>query len=77
MTTDNKQNLIIQQGIVANLAALTHHLTEAADLAKQGTEAIVSGEQNLAIGTIVDLNRLLSEAQALYTAAVALHRGRL
>ena len=74
MTTESKNT--IQNAIAANLAALTHRLTQAAELAKQAHEAMEQGEQNLAIGTIIDFERLLPETQALYNAAMALHRGR-
>lgn len=72
----NESKTIIQNAIAANLAALTQRLTEAAELAKQANEAIAQGEQNQAIGTILDFDRMLPEAQALYNAAMALHRGK-
>ncbi len=74
MTTEPKT--IIQSAITANLAALSQRLTEAAALAEQAHTAMTQGEQNQAIGTILDFDRLLPEAQALYAAAVALHRNR-
>ena len=74
MTTESQS--IIQNAITANLAALTQRLTQAAELAKEAHEAMAKGEQNLAIGTITDFDRLLPETQALYSAAIALHRGR-
>ena len=72
----NEPKTIIQDAITANLAALSQRLTEAAELAKQAHEAMASGEQNQAIGTILDFDRMLPEAQALYAAAIALHRNR-
>lgn len=72
----NEPKNIIQSAITANLTALTQRLTEAAELAKQASEAMAQGEQNQAIGTILDFDRVLPEAQALYNAAMALHRGR-
>lgn len=74
MTTEPKT--IIQSAIAANLAALSQRLTEAAELAEQAHVAMTQGEQNQAIGTILDFDRLLPETQALYAAAVALHRNR-
>jgi len=71
-----KPDPIIQNAIAANLAALTQRLSQAAELAGQAHEAMQAGEQNQAIGTILDFDRLLPEAQALYNAAIALHRGR-
>lgn len=73
----NEPKNIIQNAITANLAALSQRLTEAAELAKQAHEAMTQGEQNQAIGTIIDFDRLLPEAQALYSAAIALHRNRI
>lgn len=70
----DKTKLVIQNAIAANLAALSQRLTEAAELAKQAHEAMTHGEQNQAIGTIIDFDRTLPEAQALYAAAIALHR---
>lgn len=67
---------IIQNAVAANLAALTQRLTQAAALAQEAQEAMAQGEQNQAIGTIIDFDRMLSEAQALCNAAIALHRGR-
>lgn len=74
MKTESKT--IIQNAVAANLAALTQRLTQAAALAQESQEAMAQGEQNQAIGTIIDFDRMLSEAQALYNAAIALHRGR-
>lgn len=65
---------VIEKAIGANLEALTYRLTEAADLAKQAHEAMAKGEKNQAIGTILEFERLLPEAQALFDAALALHR---
>jgi hypothetical protein len=73
----NEPKTIIQNAITANLAALSQRLTEAAELAKQAHEAMAQGEQNQAIGTVIDFGRLLPEAQALYNAAIALHRNRI
>ncbi len=72
----NEPKTIIQNAIAANLAALTQRLTEAAELAKQAHAAMTQGEQNQAIGTIIDFERTLPEAQALFNAAMALHRNR-
>ena len=68
-TKDNTQN-----AIAANIAVLYDRLRLAAEKAKQANAAMADGEQNQAIGTILDLERLLPEATALYTAAIALHR---
>jgi hypothetical protein len=73
----DKPKTIIQNAIAANLAALSQRLTEAASLAEQAHAAMAQGEQNQAIGTVIDFDRLLPEAQALYNAAIALHRNRI
>jgi hypothetical protein len=65
----------IQTAIAANLAALSERLTEAAALAKEAQEAMEQGKQNLAIGTVLDFEKRLPETQALFAAAMALHRG--
>ncbi len=70
----DKPKTVIQNAIAANLAALSQRLTEAAHLAEEARAAMAQGEQNQAIGTILDFDRTLPEAQALYAAAIALHR---
>ncbi len=74
MITESQK--IVENAISANLAALTQRLTQAAELAQEAHEAMAKGERNLAIGTILDFDRLLPETQALFNAAIALHRGR-
>lgn len=68
---------IIHNAIAANLAALTQRLTESAGLAKEASDAMAHGKQNQAIGTILGVEKQLAEAQALFNAAMALHRGTL
>ncbi len=65
----------IQTAIAANLAALSQRLTEAAELAKEAHKAMEEGNQNLAIGTVLDFEKRLPETQALFAAAMALHQG--
>jgi len=65
----------IQTAIAANLAALSERLGEAATLAKLAHEAMKDNNQKLAIGTVLDFEKRLPEAQALFAAAMALHRG--
>ena len=69
------QKTTIQNAIAANLAALSQRLTEAAEQARQASEAMEKGEQNQAIGTVIDFDRTLPEAHALFNAAMVLHRG--
>ncbi len=66
----------IQTAIAANLAALSERLSEAAALAKEAHEAMQQDNQNLAIGTVLNFEKRLPEAHALFNAAMALHRGR-
>ncbi len=62
--------------ITANLAALHAILEISAARSAQAHELVVRGEQNGAIGTLLDLDQQLSDAQALYAAALALHRSK-
>lgn len=68
----NKQ--VIHNAIAANLEALSQRLLQAAVLAKAAHEAMEAGQQNQAIGTVLEFERLLPEAQALFSAALVLHR---
>jgi hypothetical protein len=72
MPKENKE--IIHKAIAANLDALSHRLSHAALLAKDAQQAMEAGEQNQAIGTVLEFERILPEAQALFNAAMALHR---
>ena len=69
-------NTVTQNAIAANLAALEARLTDAADLARQACDVMSAGKQNEAIGTILALHDVIPEAQALYNAALALHKNR-
>ncbi|MDE1901251.1 MAG: hypothetical protein KGI37_06390 [Alphaproteobacteria bacterium] len=69
---ENKQ--VIHKAIAANLNALSQRLSQAAALAKKAHEAMEAGQQNQAIGTVLEFERLLPEAQALFSAALVLHR---
>jgi hypothetical protein len=72
MPKENKT--VIHKAIAANLNALSQRLSQAATLAEEAHEAMEKGEQNQAIGTVLEFERLLPEAQALFNAAMALHR---
>jgi hypothetical protein len=72
MPKENKE--IIHKAIAANLDALSQRLSQAAALANEAHKAMEAGEQNLAIGTVLEFERLLPEAQALFSAALVLHR---
>ncbi len=71
----NKANdTTIEAAIKANLGALAELLADAANGAREACGHADAGERNIAIGTIVDLDRLLADAIALHGATVALHR---
>jgi hypothetical protein len=64
----------LQNAIAEILTALSKRLTESAEKSREACEAMEKGEQNQAIGTVLDFSRTLPEAQALFNAALALHR---
>lgn len=75
MTETTRQNPnIALQAITANMAALNDVLQVAAPRAAEGLKYAQEGEQNMAIGSTLDLEDLLAQATALYGAAMALHR---
>ena len=67
---------LTKKAIAANIEALRQLLADAVITASEGFQAIQAGEQNQAIGTILDLDRNLEDALALYRAAIALHRAK-
>jgi hypothetical protein len=62
--------------IAANLKALQALLSVAATCSAEAHQLIQNGECNGAIGTVLELDRILDDAKALYGAAIALHRLR-
>jgi hypothetical protein len=56
------------------LEVLNGILIDASELSESAVEAVECGNRNQAIGTILDLEQRLPAAQALYTAALTLHR---
>jgi hypothetical protein len=69
-----KTMTIAETAIYANLSALAEQLAQAAKLSTEAAAASKLGKQNQAIGTALPLEDLLSQARALYDAAIALHR---
>ena len=65
---------LTKKAIAANIEALRAQLSECFILSSEAFQAIKEGEQNQAIGTILDFDRKLEDALAFYRAAVALHR---
>ena len=70
-------NHVRAHAVAANLDALRLRFSIAADLAAEASRAMKLGQQNLAIGTIKDLERAIPEGTALLEAIYALHRMRL
>jgi hypothetical protein len=66
MTTENPIKPILE--------ALAKVLSDAGIAATLAVDAMYLGNQNLAIGHALDLEERLPAAQALYGAAIALHR---
>jgi hypothetical protein len=60
--------------IAANIEAIRQHLTDCVVKTSEAFQAIRKGEQNQAIGAMLDLDKDLEDALALYRAAIALHR---
>lgn len=67
---------LTQKAIAANIEAMRQMLMDAVLRASEAFQAIQAGEQNQAIGALLDLDRDLEDALALQRAAVALHRAR-
>jgi len=70
----SNQNPIINNAIQANMNAMRDMLEKATTLAKEGCGYMDDGNRNAAIGSIIDLDRLLGDAKALHEASLALHR---
>ena len=63
-----------QKAIAANISAMGDLLDTAQLRVSEARQAIAEGEQNQAIGSILDLDQQLGDALALYRACIALHR---
>jgi hypothetical protein len=64
----------IHTAIHAYLAVLILRLQHAEKLAVEAASAISARQRNLAIGTVLPLERILPECDALFRAALILHR---
>lgn len=60
--------------IFANLQILSERLAAAAHTAAEAAASMTAGERNLAIGTVLVLEKLLPEFDALYRTTVLLHQ---
>jgi hypothetical protein len=65
---------LAKKAIAANIEAMRQHLVDCVLKASEAFQAIQAGEQNQAVGVMLDLDRDLEDALALYRAAIALHR---
>ena len=62
--------------IAANLVALHARLRHALAEVVEASRAMCLNQQAMAIGTILDLERILPECDALYRTIIMLHRSR-
>lgn len=67
---------LTQQHIAGNLRALHLRLACMTSLTADAIAAIESGNQNLAVGTILDCEQSLPEALALFQVIMLAHRNR-
>lgn len=70
----NADKTIAQTVITANLEGLAQRLAEMSKLATEAAEAMKRGEQNLAIGTVLNFEHTLPEVDALFKTAIIMHR---
>ncbi|MEQ1616243.1 MAG: hypothetical protein ABL904_26115 [Hyphomicrobiaceae bacterium] len=64
----------IHTAMHAYLAVLILRLQQAEKLAVEAAAALSTGQRNRAIGTVLPLERMLPECEALFRAALILHR---
>lgn len=67
---------IIKSAISANIAALYIRLRDASMRAADARQAMDSGNQDLAMGKLLDLEDLLPEMQMLYTTITLLYKNK-
>lgn len=67
------QNLTLQ-GIAANLNVMHRILTTAAQCLSEASSYAQSQQQNTAIGSMLAVEDMLQQAEALYRAIIAIHR---
>ncbi len=65
---------IAETAIAANIDALAALIGDMAVRMEEASGYVRDGQRNAAIGTIIDLDRMLADAAALHGAALALHR---
>lgn len=67
-------NEAIDTALHAYLAVLILRLQQAETCTVEAASALTAGQRNLAIGTVLPLERILPECDALLRAALILHR---
>lgn len=75
MTSTTTSHHAIDAAIHANLNALALRLDHAEHLAVQARSAMAGGYRNLAIGTLLPLEQIIPECDALMRTVLILHRG--
>lgn len=65
---------LLNEAILANIAALHDRLGEAVTRASEARDAMRDGQRNRAIGTILEFEHTLPECEALFRTALLLHR---
>lgn len=70
----NADKQITETVITANLEGLAQRLSHMSKLATEAAEIMKRGEQNLAIGTVLEFERSLPEVDALFKTAILMHR---
>ncbi|WP_096701480.1 hypothetical protein [Magnetospirillum sp. 15-1] len=65
---------IAETAIAANIDALAALLRDMTTRMDEAVGYVRDGQRKAAIGTIIDLDRMLADAVALHGAALALHR---
>jgi hypothetical protein len=64
---------LLNEAILANIAALHDRLVQAVIQASEACEAMRDGHRNLAMGTILEFEHTLPECEALFRTALLLH----
>jgi len=63
-----------QNSIATLITILDQHLSEASGTVQEAHEAIIAGEQNLAIGTLLPVERVCEDALAMLRVILSLHQ---
>ncbi len=63
-----------KNSITTLITILDQHLFEASGTVQQAREAIIAGEKNLAIGTLLPVERVCEDALAMLCVILSLHQ---